>query len=1107
MMEHISVSFPDSLNFQFLSVCHYITTLGIIFYNKKLITSNQQSQTISVLNTLFEYLKDSNNESETKLELLQTILKGSDLYGGGENDMLDALYVDNTYKYIIRTALFSHYGNLNKYLARIIIRANDTSYSNVIKFIKQEHHFNYISMDYCLNRKKSPKLKYLSVKKVYFDYILPLFPEPDDKNMNIMHVDYIYAMAGLEMVKSILKETVYASFSDYVNIARVFHLQKKNKKETYEIQLVIFLAPALFFSAYNEKETYRKINQNSLTEKFLIMAYENLFSHIALSLDNKQIIETAYLLKVIHIGYPLIRDPNFDLTFFLSKFSSKILYKIYYAMLERIQNNSSNQNLQLLLTSMLKKLKTNMKLSTTFNGLKRRVLLEENHYKLVQYYYPGGENFFGPTCLSSNGNIAQLRTIEGNKYPLPVFPIHYEANKIYYREYNPATNTFSNDPLEMGENDILRKMIHFNLTDTNIKTNYQVNPNTIKSHEPPIKKMKPNPSENFNIEEQNLALDVIPETHRQLNIRGSLASDDIPSTSKGSKQVFTREGLTNNDFRETKYLSLPVENNISGISESNLRDNAPGTPSGSKLRKEGDDDTETSKAVFFKDNNNNNHGQLSDDNLYYMHMFGEEYYNECVKALQQFKQKGLFEIKEDKELLLKIRLTLEYLTTLQSNRNHLGRRELWFRQTLSNNYNIHRILYLKNKDFHFNDITLLNDISLEIKPTKVLETDSMIKILYRINADFQYGLVDLGAFHYSFLNQYIIYPEVNFIITHVKNTNEGEFCLYITQKEIEKDEWFKIRQEELMSLKNEEMIQNKRSEIIESAAYDISSNLILHSFKEWKENLKQYVLGISMIQNNVPTYAMFVEDLKSFSSLQKYQFFKINNIFVKDLLYKKLLYKVNDLESARQIIANTFDGVIRHDVESVFLMYHSLGDIENQILFEDYYVIYSSLNDFVSNVERFEPRFEVALYRLALRQCTEELMINQPVTLYVAMNFRKSSLHPTLSQRSRIIYKDRENALQNVPSTDTDEELVLFQIKMNSQVGIADIGRIIENKKGLYFLTSGIYLKKFERTFRETINGKKVRIWPLNSVDTEKEILTVQLVYKINELQSSITTS
>ncbi|XP_051154625.1 uncharacterized protein LOC127277502 [Leptopilina boulardi] len=325
-----SIFMQQSLDFQFLSVCHYITIFGIYFYNNDLITLDEKSQSVPVLNTLFEYLNKSKNESEAKFQLLKKVLKGSDLYGGGENETLDMKYVDETYQYIISEALFSHYGNINGYLAKIINMANNVNYSVLKEKVFQHLSENYTSREYCSNDiplgnngsnsiplgnygsnnnssgnyssinilsgnyssinipsgnytsksissgNYSFRLNGLTIQKVFDNHIWPIFPQPE-QDMSIMEVNYIYAMVGLKIIRSVSAISPNLTFHEYILISREIDFIYFNST-AYEMALNLFSTPALFFYAFNQKEKFKE--SNTLNNEFWISAYRNLFKYI-----------------------------------------------------------------------------------------------------------------------------------------------------------------------------------------------------------------------------------------------------------------------------------------------------------------------------------------------------------------------------------------------------------------------------------------------------------------------------------------------------------------------------------------------------------------------------------------------------------------------------------------------------------------------------------------------------------------------------------------------------------------------------------------------------------------------------------------------------------
>ncbi|XP_043484884.1 uncharacterized protein LOC122512851 [Leptopilina heterotoma] len=278
MTHHPSTVFLHlSSNFQFLSVCHYITSFGLLLYNNHQLTFDQRNQTLPVINALFDHLNKSSNESETKLQILQKVLKGTDFYGGGENETLDMKYVNETYQYIISTALFSHYGNITFYLAKIINQLDNVDMSVIKKTVLKNLTKNYVNYDYCSRNHVNITLTPLAIDKIFNNHIWTIFPE-SEINTTLIDVNYLYAMAGLKMMRSISANKVSRMlFNNYILIARrIEFLALKNKD--YLSALEIFSTPVLFFYAYIEKSKFSEIKE--LTTDFWNTAYEVLFSYL-----------------------------------------------------------------------------------------------------------------------------------------------------------------------------------------------------------------------------------------------------------------------------------------------------------------------------------------------------------------------------------------------------------------------------------------------------------------------------------------------------------------------------------------------------------------------------------------------------------------------------------------------------------------------------------------------------------------------------------------------------------------------------------------------------------------------------------------------------------
>lgn len=101
------------------------------------------------------------------------------------------------------------------------------------------------------------------------------------------------------------------------------------------------------------------------------------------------------------------------------------------------------------------------------NGLIPSTLYKTDDYKIIRYLYPNSLDYFGPKCVAAFGITAELRTIEGNWFQVPVVPV--EASKgTTYREFNPKSGRIYDNELLVGKDGLLRKRENYvNLPELN----------------------------------------------------------------------------------------------------------------------------------------------------------------------------------------------------------------------------------------------------------------------------------------------------------------------------------------------------------------------------------------------------------------------------------------------------------------------------------------------------------------------------------------------------------------------------------------------------------------------------------------------------------------
>ncbi|XP_043484931.1 uncharacterized protein LOC122512880 [Leptopilina heterotoma] len=159
-------------NFQSLSVCYYITTLGIILNTNNLTTTTVENDTVTVLNALFEYLSKSENETAAKIHLLDKVSKQSELHFNGS--LTDIKNVDKFYHHIINAALFASHGNVTNYVTKIFKDNTNLTLSSFKRIVYDDFSKNQIIIN-CTLRKVSEKLSPISIERIIQDHVLPIF--------------------------------------------------------------------------------------------------------------------------------------------------------------------------------------------------------------------------------------------------------------------------------------------------------------------------------------------------------------------------------------------------------------------------------------------------------------------------------------------------------------------------------------------------------------------------------------------------------------------------------------------------------------------------------------------------------------------------------------------------------------------------------------------------------------------------------------------------------------------------------------------------------------------------------------------------------------------
>ncbi|XP_043461754.1 uncharacterized protein LOC122498184 [Leptopilina heterotoma] len=503
---------------------------------------------------------------------------------------------------------------------------------------------------------------------------------------------------------------------------------------------------------------------------------------------------------------------------------------------------------------------------------------------------------------------------------------------------------------------------------------------------------------------------------------------------------------------------------------------------------------------------------LSESNMEFFSELGEEFYYEGLEAIQLFQQKGLSFFRNDMFVLESLRISVNFISMKQiSETDNNNTLDLWFSHIIDRPSFVD---YLKNikEDFYFNDITLLTDIHPgPIHPKKPSRISLKTEVRYHMKFYSRYGLVDLVQFHHSFKNQYIVFPEVEFLVVDTRYHNGKDILiLHLEEKLMPKEEWLNIRNKEYALSSVPQSFQRKRLESIKNSAFDIALKTPLHRLHDTEEILKQYILRIDQKENLVPTYDMLADDIYSSITIpETYDVWKIKrNIYIDDVLYKENLRHL-DLVSGVEKINQIYDGAYREDeVLNVWYNYKKLFIINN-MRFEDYFAIYSQFSASFKTIKYREVRVLAALYRLAIMQC-DERWIENPITLYFAENIPIENFREMVDKtRGEIInsssinfgFFTEEAALKDCLTTTSSERLVLYQMELKSQAGIAGVSRIFRNADFSCFVTKAMKLKK-DIMRKTTIAGRDVYTLILKDAETPKENVMVTLIQLLSNILS-----
>ncbi|XP_051160076.1 uncharacterized protein LOC127280834 [Leptopilina boulardi] len=292
-----------------IPIFNYINILSDFLYFEHYLEEIDQNKQIPIVNALYEYLDDHQNNKFKKAELIRALLQGSDMYGANIGEHVDVTFVNVMFDYIISSLVFDKYGNIYGFLADVFCKVENLQFEKVLNIIR----INLQNASFDNEYGSSSTLSDLSVARIYNDIILPLFPQPND-SLNLLSLDYIYAQAGSMFLRAgrinsnnyinFESNTTYLTednlFNEYLVIGHVIESFILTDEKNVDM-LKAFALPALTYSIFNYKHLFANDNTANLISDstFWHSAYVYLFQYTTACFDAiEDKLKNDYTLKI-----------------------------------------------------------------------------------------------------------------------------------------------------------------------------------------------------------------------------------------------------------------------------------------------------------------------------------------------------------------------------------------------------------------------------------------------------------------------------------------------------------------------------------------------------------------------------------------------------------------------------------------------------------------------------------------------------------------------------------------------------------------------------------------------------------------------------------------
>ncbi|XP_051174974.1 uncharacterized protein LOC127290451 [Leptopilina boulardi] len=297
---------------QLIPIFNYLNLLSDFLFAENYLHEIQQYQQIEIVNSLYDYLEDYNDNKTMQMKLIRNLLRNSDLYGEANDEEVDKIFINSMFHYIVSSLVFEKYGNIYGFLAETIRNVESINYEFVLKIIKK----NLENAKFQNENGIISSLNQLSVNAIYSDIILPIFPK-SKTNLSILSLDYIFAQAGSTYLRFGRINDFYSFnfennnfryfqenlFDEYLIIGHIIS-NLFYHKQIDPITLRVFALPALLYYTTTEDKVKNETIRNIIfSPHHWKTAYNNFLEYVVEAFDQiEDQLRNDYTYK-IHVAF------------------------------------------------------------------------------------------------------------------------------------------------------------------------------------------------------------------------------------------------------------------------------------------------------------------------------------------------------------------------------------------------------------------------------------------------------------------------------------------------------------------------------------------------------------------------------------------------------------------------------------------------------------------------------------------------------------------------------------------------------------------------------------------------------------------------------------